>query len=214
MIMDNVQENKVVETTEKAVEDVAVERAAEKKADNDSGECLCNCDHCEKLKQLADELDSSREKVKELEIKLSERETLSKKKKKLGVDYVWTDKKRTFLGLPLSFTRYILTETKFIIRTGFFTIMEDEVDLYRILDKSFMQTLGQRIFGCGTVTITSSEKDSPKKEIKSIKKPREFMDILEKYVDAQRTKYSVRGRDMIGMGVPITDCDCDCEEHN
>ena len=209
--MENIQENKVEEATEKVVEEIAVEKECK-----DSGECLCNCDCCEKLKQLADELDSSRTRVKELEVKLAERETMSKKKKILGVDYVWTDKKRTFLGLPLSFTRYILTETKFITRVGFFTIKEDEVDLYRILDKGFVQTLGQRIFGCGTVNITSSDKDMPKKEVKSIKRPREFMDILEKYVDAQRTKYSVRGRDMIGMGALSTDfdCDCDCEEHN
>ena len=31
---------------------------------------------------------------------------------------VWKDRKRTLFGLPLSFTRYILLEDKFIIRTG------------------------------------------------------------------------------------------------
>lgn len=140
-------------------------------------------------------------------------EQKSKKKKNLGFDYVWTDKKRTFLGLPLSFTRYILTETKFITRVGFFTIREDEVDLYRVLDKSFVQTFGQRIFGCGTVLVTSTDRDTPKKEVKSIKRPREFMQLLEKYVDIQRTKYSTRGRDMIGFGLSDCDCDCDTDIH-
>ena len=37
------------------------------------------------------------------------------------------------------------------------------------------------------------------KEIKSIKKPREFTDILEKYVDTQRDKYGTRGRDILGF---------------
>lgn len=35
------------------------------------------------------------------------------------IQYVWSDKKRTLFGLPLSFTRYFLTETKFITRKGF-----------------------------------------------------------------------------------------------
>ena len=32
--------------------------------------------------------------------------------KDIGINYVWTDKKRTIFGLPLSFTRYFLTENK------------------------------------------------------------------------------------------------------
>ena len=48
--------------------------------------------------------------------------------KKDEIKYVWTAKKGTFLGLPLSFTRYFLTETKFITRTGVFSISEDEID--------------------------------------------------------------------------------------
>ena len=51
------------------------------------------------------------------------------------INYVWTDKKRTLFGLPLSFTRYFLTETKFITRTGFLSVEEDEIDLYKIIDK-------------------------------------------------------------------------------
>ena len=38
-------------------------------------------------------------------------------------DYVWTDKKRTIFGLPLSFTRYYLTETKLICRHGLLSIV-------------------------------------------------------------------------------------------
>ena len=71
--------------------------------------------------------------------------------------YVWTDKKRTIFGLPLSFTRYFLTETKFITRTGFLNIREDEIDLYKITDKSIKCSLGQRIVGCGTIIIHSKE---------------------------------------------------------
>ena len=66
---------------------------------------------------------------------------------------LWTDKKRTFLGLPLSFTRYYLTDHQLITRVGFLSIKEDEIELYRIVDKRIEQTFFQRLFGCGTVII-------------------------------------------------------------
>ena len=110
---------------------------------------------------------------------------------------LWTDKKRTFLGLPWSFTRYILTEKKFITRKGFFTIREDEVELYRIVDKSLKRTLGQRMFNLGTVIINCRDVDTPVKEVVSIKDPYNFVDLLEKQVDIQRDKYNIRGRDII-----------------
>lgn len=110
---------------------------------------------------------------------------------------LWTDKKRTFLGLPWSFTRYILTEKKFITRKGFFTIREDEVELYRIVDKSLKRTLGQRMFNLGTIIINCRDVDTPVKEVVSIKDPYNFVDLLEKQVDIQRDKYNIRGRDII-----------------
>ena len=115
---------------------------------------------------------------------------------------VWTDKKRTFLGLPWSFTRYILTEKKFITRKGFLNITEDEIELYRILDKSLKLSLGQRMVGTGTVVLTCKDSDTPIKEIQSIKEPRKFMHLLEQCVDAERDKYNTRGRDILS-GPPI-----------
>lgn len=125
---------------------------------------------------------------------------------KIDFDYIWTDKKRTIFGLPISFTRYILTEKKLVTRTGFLSIKEDEVELYRITDKSLQLPLGQRMFGCGTVTMHCKDTDTPVKIVTSIKKPRNFMTLLEENVDIQRDRYRVRGRDMIGLDV---DCECD-----
>lgn len=120
-------------------------------------------------------------------------------------EVLWTDKKRTLFGLPLSFTRYILTGKKFITRKGFLSIAEDEIELYRVVDKSLRLPFGQRMFGCGTVIINCRDTDTPVKEVTSIKKPREFMEIFEKQVDIQRDKYRTRGRDMIA-----SDLHCGC----
>ena len=128
---------------------------------------------------------------------------------KIEYDYIWTDKKR-ILGMPISFTRYILTEKKLITRKGFLSITEDEVELYRVIDKSLRLPFGQRLFGCGTVIINCRDTDTPVKEVKAIKKPRDFMQKLETHVDAQRDKYRTRGRDMIAADLHV-DCDHDDE---
>jgi len=120
---------------------------------------------------------------------------------KADFDYIWTDKKRTLFGLPISFTRYFLTEKKFITRTGFFNITEDEFDLYRVIDKKLLLPFGQRMFGCGTIVINVRDVDTPVKEIKSIKAPRSVMNQMDELIDAQRDAYQIRGRDMLGGGI-------------
>lgn len=114
------------------------------------------------------------------------------------INYIWTDKKRTFLGLPISFTRYFLTEKKFIMRTGFLSITEEEIDLYKITDKKLTLSFGQRIFGCGSITIFSRDTDTPDTVIKSVKNPRKVLELLDKNIEMQRDKYRTRGRDLIG----------------
>ncbi|MDE6788048.1 MAG: PH domain-containing protein [Ruminococcus sp.] len=112
------------------------------------------------------------------------------------IDYVWTDKKRTIFGLPLSFTRYYLTETKFITQTGFFNIKEDEIDLYKITDKSTTRSFWQRMFGCGTITIHSKDVETPTKTVQSIKNVRQVLNLIDKYMNQMRDQYGIRGRDM------------------
>lgn len=112
-------------------------------------------------------------------------------------EYVWTDKKR-ILGLPISFTRYFLTETKFITRTGFLSVQEDELELYRVLDKKLVLSAFNRMVGCGTIVMNVRDVDTPVKEIKSVKDPREVMKLLDKYIDMNRDKYNTRGRELYG----------------
>ena len=126
---------------------------------------------------------------------------------KLKRDYgnvLWAGKK-CILGMPISFTRYILTDTTLYTKIGFFNIREDEIELYRIFDKKISFTLGQRIFGCGTIDLVSKDIDTPEKKLISIKKPREVKKILDNVIKEQRDKYYVRGRDMIGGAIDSQD---------
>ena len=113
-------------------------------------------------------------------------------------DYLWTDKKRTLFGLPISFTRYFLTEDKFITRKGFLSITEDEFDLYRVTDKKLRLSLLERIFKCGTIQLHVKDVDTPIKIIDSVKEPRKVLSLIDTHVNLNKDKYKIRGRDMVG----------------
>ena len=138
---------------------------------------------------------------------------------KLRRDYgnvLWAGRK-CILGLPISFTRYVITDTSLYTKIGFINIKEDEIELYRVYDKQISFTLFQRMVKCGTITIISKDKDTPDKKLISVRNPREVKRILDEAVKTQRDKYYVRGRDMIGSDVPSGhdedgDGVYDCEE--
>ena len=126
---------------------------------------------------------------------------MGKKEKEFAVrEYVWKDRKRTFLGLPLSFTKYSISEDRFFIQKGFFTTTYDEVRLYRILDVQLKQRLGQKIFGVGTITVYSSDKAQGEFEILSVKHPKYVKELISDLVEKQREAKRVVNREMMGAG--------------
>lgn len=111
-----------------------------------------------------------------------------KKEKKT---YVWKDRKRTFLGLPLSFTKYRLDEDKLYIETGFFNTKEDEVRLYRITDVTLMRSMGQKLLGIGTIHCDSSDVTMQNFDIKNIKNPKKVKELLSRLVNESRLRNRV-----------------------
>lgn len=121
---------------------------------------------------------------------------------------LWTDKKRTIFGLPISFTRYVLQEEKLLIRSGFFNLKEEEVRLYRITDITMKATFGQRIFGVGSIVCDSTDKSAGKFEIKNIKKARDTKDLLSNQIELERERRRVAVREnMIDTGYEASDYD-------
>ena len=80
------------------------------------------------------------------------------------IAYLWKDRKR-YLGMPLSFTRYSLSEDRLFTSVGFLNIRDDEVLLYRVRDIDTRRSLWQRLFGVGTVTVISSDKTDRYSEV-------------------------------------------------
>ena len=87
---------------------------------------------------------------------------------------IWTDKKR-ILGMPISFTRYSLISSpewvKVFVKAGFLSTSIEEVNLYRVYDIKINQSLGQKMFGVGTITLFSNDVTSPLTEIINVKDP-------------------------------------------
>ena len=122
-----------------------------------------------------------------------------------SIEYLWKDRKR-HLGLPLSFTRYRLSEDRLFCETGFFNIKSDEVLLYRVRDLQLNMTLGQRIFGVGTVCVVSSDKSIPHLDLKNVKSPREVKELIHKHVEAAKNKRRMRTTELVGAEGGEDDC--------
>ena len=108
-----------------------------------------------------------------------------------GQNLIWNDRKR-YLGMPLSFTRYGLSEDRLFLSVGFLNIKDEEILLYRVRDISVNRSLGQRIFGVGTVTVTSSDKSNPVLEIKNIKDPTTVKELIHDQVEEMKDRRRVR----------------------
>ena len=113
------------------------------------------------------------------------------------VSYKWFDRKRTIFGLPFTFTKYMVTEEKLIIKTGFITTREEEIRLYRIMDVTLNRSIGERMFKLGTIHIISSDKSTPEFDIKRIKNSLKVKELLSDLVEISRKKNRVSAREFM-----------------
>ena len=114
------------------------------------------------------------------------------------IEYLWKDRKR-HLGLPLSFTRYFLSEDRLFCETGLLNLKASEVLLYRVQDLELTMSLGQRIFGVGTVCVHSSDKSSPHLDLKNVKNPRKVKELIHQNVEAAKDKRRMRTTELMGV---------------
>ena len=103
---------------------------------------------------------------------------------------IWKDRKRV-LGMPLTFTKYSLN------------LEEEEILLYRVRDLSVKRSLGQRIFGVGSVLVHSSDKSMPHLVIKNVKRPGEVKERIHQQVEKMKVERRMR------LGELMHDDDCD-----
>ena len=126
-----------------------------------------------------------------------------------NIQYIWKDRKRYF-GMPISFTRYSLSEDRLFLSVGLLSIKDDEILLYRVRDIDTSRSLWQRLFGVGTVIVMSSDKSMPNLVLKNIKDPVGVKELIHQQVEEMKIRRRVRfgeimTTDMDGDGEPAMD---------
>ncbi|MBQ8956874.1 MAG: PH domain-containing protein [Lachnospiraceae bacterium] len=129
--------------------------------------------------------------------------------KKRKENAIWEDRKRTFFGMPWSFTKYSLDGQRFYLERGLFSTRYDEVRLYRMTDVVLVRTLIQKIFGLGTLRIDSSDKSLGDFAIVNIKDSEKVKELFSQKVEEQRKANRVYTRESIGYPEPHDDMDHD-----
>lgn len=117
----------------------------------------------------------------------------------MAIEYIWSDRKR-ILGMPITFTRYSLSDDRLFLETGLLNTKCEEILLYRVRDISLSITLGQRLFGVGTITIQSSDQTLPTLEIKNVKAPRDTKELIHEAVEEMKRSRRMRVGEILGNG--------------
>jgi uncharacterized membrane protein YdbT with pleckstrin-like domain len=128
-------------------------------------------------------------------------------------DYIWTDRKR-FLGMPLSFTRYAISEDRLFVSVGFLNIRDEEILLYRIRDITTSRSLWQRMFGVGSITVVSSDKTQPTLVLKNVKNPMQTKELLHEQVEEMKIKRRVRVGEIMAGSYDDNEDELDLDDEN
>lgn len=107
---------------------------------------------------------------------------------------IYIERKRTLLfGLPLSYTKYTISEEKLTITSGFLSITEDDAFMYKIQDVRLTRSLLERIFKLGTITCYTGDTTHPKLVLEHIKRAGIIKDfILYSSEEARRKRRALR----------------------
>ena len=114
-----------------------------------------------------------------------------------SIQYIWKDRKR-ILGMPITFTRYRLSDDRLFCEKGFLNIRQDEVLLYRVRDLQLNLSLGQRIFGVGTICVVSSDKSVPHLDLVNVKNPRQVKELIHRSVEEAKDARRMRTMEIMG----------------
>ena len=115
-------------------------------------------------------------------------------------------KRWLFLGLPFTFTKYIIKEDMITVDEGLLKTVENDCYMYKVQDVEHSATFLEKIVGLGTVTCFTGDTTHPKLVLTHIKNSKAVKDfILQKSEEARLKRRTVNMLD-IGSG-DIQDAD-------
>lgn len=107
---------------------------------------------------------------------------------------VWKDRKH-FMWFPISFTKYEIKNERLYQETGLFNTHYDELLLYRITDLCLKRSLAQKIFGTGTIVLSTKADSDKEVLLKNVNNSKEVKDLISHLVEEARDRKKVVGKE-------------------
>ena len=117
----------------------------------------------------------------------------------LSIEFV--EKKRwLFLGLPFTFTKYVIKEDMITVDTGVFTKVENDCYMYKVQDVEHTASIWERMAGLGTIVCYTGDTTHPKLLIEHIRNSKAIKEFILKESEEARLKRRTVNMLDIGSG--------------
>ena len=115
----------------------------------------------------------------------------------MSVEFV--EKKRwLFLGLPFTFTKYVIKEDMITVDTGVFTKVENDCYMYKVQDVEHTASIWERMVGLGTIVCYTGDTTHPKLLIEHIRNSKQIKEFILK--ESEEARWKRRTVNMLDIG--------------
>ena len=97
-------------------------------------------------------------------------------------------KRWLFFGLPFTFTKYIIKENILTIDSGLLKKVENDCYMYKVQDVTHSASLGEKLFGLGTVICYTGDTTHPQLLLQHIKNSKEIKEFILRESEEARIK--------------------------
>lgn len=109
-------------------------------------------------------------------------------------------KRWVFLGLPFTFTKYIIKEDMITVDSGLLKTVENDCYMYKVQDVMHSATLFEKMFGLGTIECHTGDTTHPILKLEHIRNSKAIKEfILQQSEEARIKRRTVNMLD-IGSG--------------
>ena len=117
----------------------------------------------------------------------------------MSIEFV--EKKRwLFLGLPFTFTKYVIKEDMITVDTSVFTKVENDCYMYKVQDVEHTASIWERMAGLGTIVCYTGDTTHPKLLIEHIRNSKAIKEFILKESEEARLKRRTVNMLDIGSG--------------
>ena len=88
--------------------------------------------------------------------------------------------------------RWVLTTERLQIVRGILSRSTEEIELTRVRDVSYAQSLAQRALGIGTITVIGTDASAPSVVLHDVADPEDVKEMIRQAVREQRRRHRVR----------------------